>query len=90
MMFGYGGHGDWWVLMLIGMFVFAGLIIWAIYAITRNPSRPSQLGNSPEVARTVLDQRLARGEIDDKEYTKLRELIAHADETSVASSQGGG
>ena len=65
-------------------------IISAIYAITRNPSRPSQLGNSPEDARTIFDQRLARGEIDDQEYTKLRDVIAHADEASVASTQGGG
>jgi uncharacterized membrane protein len=90
MMFGYGGHGDWWVLMLIGMFVFAGLIIWAIYAFSRRSARPSQFGNSPEDARTVLDQRLSRDEIDDQECTKLRDLIAPADEASVTSLQSRG
>jgi uncharacterized membrane protein len=89
-MFGYGGHGDWWVLMLIGMFVFAGLIVWAIYAFSRNSARPNQLGDSPTDARTILDQRLTRGEIDNQEYTKLRELIAPAEETSAASIQARG
>jgi uncharacterized membrane protein len=86
-MMGYGGHGDWWVLMLIGMLVFAGLIIWAIYAISRSSARPSQSGNSLEDARTILEQRLARGEIDDQEFTKLCALVTPADGHSKASFQ---
>jgi uncharacterized membrane protein len=86
-MMGYGGHGDWWVLMSIGTLVFAGLIIWAIYAISRSSAQPSRSRNSPEDGRTILDQRLARGEIDDQEYTKLRALIAPVGGDSNASVQ---
>jgi putative membrane protein len=77
MMFWYGEHWAWWQggLMWVGMLVFWGLLIWAVYALitnlTRKPGTPDDGGE----ARRILDQRLARGEISPEEYQRLRDLI---------------
>jgi putative membrane protein len=78
MMFWYGGGWAWWQadLMWVGMIAFWGLLIWAAYALisnlTRRPSSDHPRGGD---ARAILDQRLARGEIDAAEYHRLRDLI---------------
>jgi putative membrane protein len=77
MMFWYGAHWMWWQasLMWVGMIVFWGLLIWGIYAListaVRRPGDQQQGGD----AKGILDQRLARGEIDAEEYGRLRDLI---------------
>jgi putative membrane protein len=77
MMFWYGGGWAWWQagLMWAGMLVFWGLLIWAVYALitslTRRPGPPHGSGD----ARSILDARLARGEISPEEYQRLRDLI---------------
>jgi putative membrane protein len=91
MMFGYGGMGDGWpvwavVLMGIGMLAFLGVLIWAGYVLMTNATRRSHQQRrdgqgaherpSGADAREVLDERLARGEIDATEYQRLRGLIA--------------
>lgn len=45
------------------------VILWAITAATRRPSR------SGVDALAVLDDRLARGEIDPEEYRRLRSTL---------------
>jgi putative membrane protein len=77
MMFWYGGHWAWWQggLMWIGMIVFWGLLIWAAYALITNLTRKPGSENHGDDARHILDQRLARGEIDAEEYQRLRDLI---------------
>jgi putative membrane protein len=76
MMFWYGEHWAWWQggLMWLGMIVFWGVLIWAVYALitnlTRKPGQPQH-----DDALRILDQRLARGEIDAEEYQRLRDLI---------------
>jgi uncharacterized membrane protein len=78
MMFGYGtGWPAWGIaLMWIGMIAFLALAAWLAYAlITAQSGRPGR-GRSTAGARSVLDQRLARGEIDAAEYERLRDLIA--------------
>ena len=83
MMFWYGGGWAWWQsgLMWIGMIAFWGLLIWAIYALVAGATRRTGLGLREREpgdgdARRILDQRLARGEIDAEEYRRLRDLIA--------------
>jgi putative membrane protein len=77
MMFWYGGHWAWWQggLMWLGMIVFWGLLIWAVYALitslTRKPDGRDSIGD----ARRILDQRLVTGEISAEEYQRLRDLI---------------
>jgi putative membrane protein len=87
MMFWNGGHWVFWqvALMWVGMLAFWGLIVWAFYAVfTGTSNRPDHEHRSDE-ARRILDQRLARGEIDTEEYRRLRELITQEDRTPVGA-----
>ena len=91
MMFGYGGAGGWpvWAvaLMWIGMLAFLGVLIWVGYTLMTNATRRSgQQRRDGADAREVLDERLARGEIDAAEYQRLRGLIAAGDVQAPASS----
>ena len=76
MMFWDGGWA-WWQagLMWAGMITFWGLLIWAVYALITNLTRKPGPGHRGDDARAILDQRLARGEIDAEEYHRLRDLI---------------
>lgn len=84
MMFWYDGHGGgwaWWQggLMWLAMIVFWALLIWAVYAlvngIIRRGREPERGERQPGGAQQILDERLARGEIDAEEYRRLRELL---------------
>jgi putative membrane protein len=89
MMFWYGGHWAWWQggLMWVGMIVFWGLLIWGAYALVTNLTRkPPDTGHSNGDALRILDQRLARGEIDAGEYQRLRDLITTGDRQSPAGT----
>ena len=91
MMFGYGGMGGWPVwevaLMWIGMLAFLAVLIWVGYILMTNASRGSHEQRHSEAdARGVLDERLARGEIDAVEYQRLRGLIAAGDDPAPAGS----
>jgi putative membrane protein len=80
MMFWYGAHWAFWQasLMWVGMIVFWGLLIWAVYALITAARRPSRDRDDDQgsSARRILDERLARGEIDDAEYQRLRDLLS--------------
>ena len=82
MMFWDGGGGHWvfWqaAVMWGAMVVFWGLVIWAVYALVTNAGRSNPghpwYGLGPD-ARSILDQRLAKGEISPDEYARLREIL---------------
>ena len=77
MMVWFGSHWAFWQsgLMSIAILVFWALVIWVVYAfITSGPPRTRQRDDGAD-ARHILDQRLARGEIDAEEYRRLRDLI---------------
>ena len=91
MMFWNGGGWPFWevALMWVGMIAFWGLLIWAIYAlITRATWRPGTEARGEEHSgddtRRILDERLARGEIDTDEYRRLRDVLASGDDRSPA------
>ncbi len=98
MMFWNGGGWAWWQagLMWVAMIAFWALLIWAVYAlvtgITRRPGQagPDQAapGGRPQPgdARRILDERLARGEIDPEEYQRLRDLLDGGTGRSTAGS----
>jgi putative membrane protein len=94
MMFWYGGGWAWWQagLMWVGMILFWGLLIWAVYALVTSATRrrgsdtPGEEHRGDD-ARRILDQRLARGEIDTDEYRRLRDALASGEDRSRA---GGG
>ena len=79
MMFWYGAHWAFWQasLMWVGMIAFWGLLIWAVYALITAARKPSQDRGDGDGARRILDERLARGEIDEAEYHRLRDLLSH-------------
>lgn len=77
-MFWDGGHWVFWqvALMWVAMLVFWGLVVWAIWALVTSVARrpPSGPGGG-EDATTILNRRLARGEIDAEEYRRLRRVL---------------
>jgi putative membrane protein len=93
MMFWYGGGWEWWQagLMWVGMIAFWGLLIWAVYALVtganrrRGPETPGEEQRGGDAQR-ILDQRLARGEIDSDEYRRLRDALASGEGRSPAGS----
>ncbi len=94
MMFWYGNAGwaFWQVaLMWVGMIAFWGLLIWAVYALITGANRRTGQGPSARDrrggdARRILDERLARGEIDTDEYQHLRDVLASGEGRSPAST----
>ena len=93
MMFEYGNNWPLWqvALMWVGMIVFWGLLILGVYALATGATRkaaPDQLDRSRDgggEARRLLDQRLAKGEIDADEYRRVRDLIAEGDRGPVST-----
>jgi putative membrane protein len=71
MMNNYGMDGGWWVLMSALWIALIVLVVWAIVRLF--PSR----GTSPraEDAKSLLDRRLASGEIDAGTYDQLCERL---------------
>jgi putative membrane protein len=96
MMFGYGAGWPFWevAVMWAGMIAFWGLLIWAVYALVTTATRRPGPGTRSEEprgsdARQILDERLARGEIDTDEYRRLRDVLASGDNRSPAGSGSG-
>lgn len=59
------------------MIAFVGLLAWGIYALVGDSRRRSnELGEGAGDPARILDERLARGEIDADGYAKLREALA--------------
>jgi putative membrane protein len=78
--YGDGGvHPLMWVLMILCAVVFIGAIAWIVVALTRQRSAstqpPASMSGSSS-ARRILDDRLAKGEIDIDEYTRRRDLLS--------------
>ena len=94
MMFWYGGGWAWWQagLMWVGMIAFWALLIWAVYAAVksitiRDAGQPEPGGRRQAAGpRRILDERLARGEIDTEEYQRLRDALASGEGRSTAGS----
>jgi putative membrane protein len=79
MMFWYG-NAFWQItLMWAVMIAFGGLLIWAIYTLITSGRGKPGAGAAGDGPRQVLDERLARGEIDTGEYRRLRDTMAEAD-----------
>lgn len=68
---GYGMGWAGWVLMALAMIVFWGLVIVGLLALFR-PRRSDRGELRGSNAQQLLDERYARGEIDDDEYHSRR------------------
>jgi putative membrane protein len=79
MMFWYGGHWVFWqaVWMWVVMVAFGGLVIWLVYTFVVAAIHDSRRYGPGDSAKAILDERLARGEIDAEEYRRLRDLMLH-------------
>jgi uncharacterized membrane protein len=88
MMFGYGGHWDFWQVAVMGfaMIAFWALLIWAFSAFLRNDNRGANHHHHrhhDDDAQRILDQRLATGEIDADEYRRLAGVLGSDRSTAV-------
>ena len=91
MMFWYGSHLVFWqaALIWVAMLALLGVVIWAVYAmVTSSTRRPGGEHQGPD-ARRILDERLARGEIDAAEYQRLRDLITTDHQQELADRSSG-
>jgi len=80
MMDGWDGMGvAGWFLMTVFWVALIAAIIWAVGNLFpgRNSGEPTSVGRS-ERPEEILDQRLARGEIDSSTYDELRTKLRTA------------
>lgn len=98
MMFWYEGGWAFWqvALMWLMMIAFWGLLIWGVWALITGATTRRQGGQEHNYgkgdggnAQQILDERLARGEIDTEEYRRLREVIAAGDGRRPAGTGSG-
>jgi len=69
-MWDWTGHmGGWWWVMAPLMVAFWVLLIWGVVTLVRRDR------NAASRAETLLDERLAGGDIDEIEYRRRRSLI---------------
>lgn len=77
---GFDMHGDfgagWWVVMMLGMIVFWGLIIGAIVWLVRELSHSRTVHAGLETPSALLDRRFASGEITADEYRERKAVLA--------------
>jgi putative membrane protein len=71
--FGMGWMWLWWLLLLVGVVVVVvGLMLaWR----SGDRSRAGGTARRPSSAREILDERFARGEIDEEEYRARRRVL---------------
>ena len=82
-----GTHWGLWIVMVVAMLVFFGILAWAVVSIIRHRyGFATQTTLSPAVAGSdalrILDERLARGEIDVDEYTRRRDALKGTNPTT--------
>ena len=82
MMYGYdeGWGAGGWVLMSVLMLVVVGAVFVSVLALirstrARNEPPPTESHAGSASALRTLDERFARGEIDEADYTTRRDLL---------------
>ena len=64
---GWGGWGGWIVMMVV-MVGFWALVVFAVIALFRGTQRTGEATPDRRDPMRILDERFARGEIDEDEY----------------------
>jgi len=76
---GFDMHGDfgggWWIVMMVGMVVFWGLIIVGAVWIVREIAGGRERRAAGETPVALLDRRFAAGEISVEEYRERRAAL---------------
>jgi len=75
-----GPHWGLWIVMIFAALVFFGILTWAVVSIIRQRDSHGPGGSQPPSLPVsdplrILDERLARGEIEVDEYTRRRDLL---------------
>ncbi len=84
-------NGDWgvgqWLAMGAMMLLFWGLVIGLVVWGVRSYRNTAQAGHEHDAPSTLLAERYARGEIDEDEYLRRRELLHSAATGHVVDPQ---
>jgi putative membrane protein len=64
------GWAWWW--MSVAMLAFWGFVAWVVVTLVRHGDRDQRADRGPQ---EILDERYARGEIEDDEYRRRSDLI---------------
>lgn len=74
MMYWNDGSTGWagWLVMVLSMAAFWGLIAWVGFTLVRSSGKPTPPPSAPE---DLLAERFARGEIDEEDYRRRREIL---------------
>ncbi len=77
MMFWYGNDTNVWgyTLMTISMVLFWALVVYWVIALLRYPREDRPAVDTRPTPEQVLAERLARGEIDDREYHQVMDTL---------------
>ena len=69
-----------WLVMVVGMVAFWGLVVWAVIAIFRSTQTSTTDGGTAahRDPLDILDERFARGEIDESEYRARADVLRAA------------
>ena len=74
----YDGSPGWggWLMMSLGMVAFWTLVVVAVIALVRGlrDERPTRQDSGTD-PRRLLDERFARGDIDEEDYKARRDLL---------------
>ena len=71
----YGDHMGWWWVMGVGWLVFLGVLVVVGYFLVRHLTVVERSRSRGITAEDVLDERFARGEIDEVEYRRRRDVL---------------
>ena len=71
----YGDHMGWWWVMGIGWLLLLGIFVVLGYFLVRHLTDAERRRPPRSTAETLLDERFARGEIDEAEYRRRRDVL---------------
>jgi putative membrane protein len=69
-----GGFGGMWIGPIF-LIVILAAAVWAASAILSRGDGGRPLSHNDKTPREILDERFARGEIDEEEYRRRRDLL---------------
>ncbi|HEU0042656.1 MAG TPA: SHOCT domain-containing protein [Jiangellaceae bacterium] len=73
----WNDSSGWWFVMPLLMVVFWVGVIWLVVSVFRGlVARPSGEGGRPERPEEILARRYARGQIDEDEYRRRRDILS--------------
>jgi len=78
MMGPWDSWGPWGLAMSIGSLLFLALIVIGIVMLVRGPSAGPESRREGPSAGQILDERFARGEIDEEEYQSRKRALAES------------